>query len=228
MKATVGDEGAPNFSSVSKEEFKMRSKLVASLAFVGGMTISSLASQAVTISAPVGPLETDMSFTRHVAGGSSGGTAIVSFELLGYNTLDGTNFWQDNFVLTFNGANILTAAFDLGGGGTNQIFQNLLTGFTQSGGTNGIGLGGSVALSGLINLVAGDNVFNFGYTSLGAPDNAGFQGIGDEGWGIRSLDVTAASVAPSVVPLPPAGMLLGVGICGLFSLAGRKKSRKSV
>ncbi len=225
MKAEVGVEGPPNFSSVSKEEFKMRSKLVASLAFVGGMTISSLASQAVTISAPVGPLETDMLFTRHVAGGATGGAAVISFDLLGYNSLDGVNFYQDNFVLSLNGVNILTAAFDLGGGGTNQIFQNLLTGFTQTGGSAGLGLGGSVSLSGLVNMIAGDNVFNFSYVSLATPNNAGFQGLGDEGWGVKNFDATAAV---SAVPLPPAGILFGAGLCGLFSLGGRRKNRNPV
>lgn len=205
----------------------MRSKIVASLAFVGGLTISSLAAQAVTISTPVGPMETDMSFTRHVAGGATGGPAVISFDVLGYNTLDGVNFWQDNFVLTLNGVNILTAAFDLGGGGTNQIFQNLLTGFTQSGGSAGPNLGGSLSISGLINLIAGDNVLNFSYLSLATPNNAGFQGLGDEGWGVRNLDVTAA-ISPATVPIPPAGFLLGAGLCGLASLGSKKRNRKSV
>lgn len=228
MKAMVGDEGPPNFSSVSKEEFNMRSKLVASLAFVGGMTISSLASQAVTIPAPVGPLETDMSFTRHVSGGATGGAAALSFDLLGYNSLDGVNFYQDNFIFTLNGIEILNAAFDLGGAGANQIFQNLMTGYTQTGGSTGIFSGGTISISGLINLLAGDNVLTFGYASLATPNNAGFQGLGDEGWGINNLDVTAAAVLPSAVPLPPAGFLLGAGLCGLFSLGGRKKYRKAV
>lgn len=205
----------------------MRSKLVASLAFVGGMTISSLASHAVTISAPIGPLETDMSFTRHVAGGA-GGAAAISFDLLGYNTLDGVNFWQDNFVLALNGTNIFSAAFDLGGGGTNVIFQNLLTGFTQTGGSAGLGLGGSLSLSGLVNLLAGDNTFSFSYVSLASPNHAGFQGAGDEGWGIKNLDVSTAVISPSAIPLPPAGLLLGAGLCGLISLGGRKKNRRSV
>jgi hypothetical protein len=228
MKAMAGDEGPPNFSSVSKEEFNMRAKLVAILALVGGMTISSLASHAVTIPAPVGPLETDMAFTRHVSGGATGGAAVLSFDVLGYNSLDGVNFYQDNFIFTLNGIDILNAAFDLGGGGTNQIFKNLMTGYTQTGGSAGVGSGGSISIAGLINLLAGDNVLTFGYASLATPQNAGFQGLGDEGWGIGKLDVTAAAVLPSAVPLPPAGFLFGAGLCGLFSLAGRPKNRKAV
>jgi hypothetical protein len=123
-----------------------------------------------------------------------------------------------------NGIDILNAAFDLGGGGANQIFQNLMTGYTQTGGSPGIFLGGSISISGLIDLVAGDNVLTFGYASLATPKNAGFQGLGDEGWGINNLDVTAVTS----VPLPTAGFLFGVGLCGLFSLAGRSKNRKAV
>jgi hypothetical protein len=205
----------------------MRSNLVPSLAFIAGMTIASLTSQAVTISAPVGPLETDMSFTRHVAGGA-GGAATLSFDLLGYSSLDGVNFYQDNFIFTLNGINILTAAFDLGGGGANQIFQNLMTGFKQTGVSPGIFLGGSISISGIIDLLAGDNVLTFEYVSLATPGNAGFQGLGDEGWGVNNLDVTAAAILPSTVPLPPAGFLFGAGLCGLFSLGGRSKNRKFV
>jgi hypothetical protein len=220
-------EARQNSAVLVKKGFTMSSKLLPSLAFIGGMTIASLTSQAVTISAPAGPLETDMSFNRHVAGGV-GGTAVISFDLIGYNTLDGAGFFQDNFLLGLNGTNILTAAFDLGGGGTNQIFQNLLTGLKQTGGSAGSGGGGLITLSGIVTLLAGDNIFNFGYESLATPGNAGFQGAGDEGWGIRNLDVTAAVNLPSAVPLPPAGFLLGAGLCGLFSLGGRKKNRRSV
>ena len=61
----------------------------------------------------------------------------------------------------------------------------------------------------MINLVAGNNLLEFGYTG-------GDQGLGDEGWGVNNLNV-------STVPLPPAALLLGTGLLAL----ARKRRKNS-
>ena len=100
----------------------MKKSLVKSFAVTAILLFTSVAAHAVTIVTPTS-LPTDTSFTVNVNGGS-GGAANISFDLLGLRSLDGVNFYEDDFTLSLNSSAIFTGSFSLGGGGTNSIFSN--------------------------------------------------------------------------------------------------------
>jgi hypothetical protein len=152
----------------------------------------------------------DVAFTAPSAGNQS-----ISFDIFGARTLDGVNFYQDNFSLALNGTTIFTGSFDLGGGGTDSVLLNLASLATAAAGDRGI------AVSGVLALLAGINTLTFSYDSL-TTGFAGFQGTGDESWGINSVDVSNANI--SAVPVPGAVFFLGAGLLGLAGIA-RKSSK---
>ncbi len=146
-----------------------------------------------------------------------GGNESISFDIFGARSLDGVNFYQDNFSLALNGTKIFTGSFNLGGGGADVVLLNLASLATAAAGDRGI------SVSGVIALLAGANTLTFSYDSLtSAAGFAGFQGTGDESWGINSVDVSNVSV--SSVPVPMAVIFLGTGLLGLAGIA-RKSSR---
>jgi hypothetical protein len=184
------------------------------LAAVGVMALSINSAKAVTLTTPQ-YLPTDTSFAVNISGGS-GGQANISFDLLGWASLDGVNYYEDDFMLSLNSIEIFKGSFSLGGGGSNRIFNNVF-GLTVAGLQPDIvtWAGGDLLISGLINLVAGNNQLSFSYNALGA-GHAGFQGTGDEAWGVNNLKV-------STVPVPPAAILMATGLFALS--ASRRKSQ---
>lgn len=140
----------------------------------------------------------------------AGGLTGISFDLFGAMSLDGVNFYEDDFTFSVNGADQLSLSYDLGGGGTNSVFLN--NGFTIGGGTFGFFGGGTLNIAGSILLNAGLNVLTFSYVSLGA-GHAGFQGTADESWAVNNVDV-----ALTPVPLPASAPLLALGLAGLIAL----------
>jgi hypothetical protein len=149
---------------------------------------------------------------------SAGGVADLVFTLDGYATLDGNNSYEDDFTLTLNGSDLVTGTFNLGGGGQNVYSApagTSVAGLDTSGNVGGNG--GQLTFIVPLTLASGDNTLAFSYFSLPAPD-AGFQGTGDEGWGIEKV---------AVVPEPGslALMLAGLGIVG--GLARRRGARQA-
>ena len=151
----------------------------------------------------------------------------LSFTVDGYLSLDGDNFYEDDFSLSLNGTSIYTATFNLGGGASTAqtvVISNPY-GATESNPTdNGAGTGWNggqevVTFSDVLPLKAGLDALVFAYTSLPAPDHAGFQGLGDEGWGIEKVEVGA-------VPEPSTWAMLGLGFSGL-AYAGAAQGRRN-
>ncbi|MBK3665334.1 hypothetical protein JJE66_29395 [Bradyrhizobium diazoefficiens] len=178
-------------------------------ALIGGVALSALfahtAEAGLIYSAPAstGPIATNQ--TDSLSFSSSPVAAGLSFVIDGYGSLDGQNFYEDDFSLKLNNVLIFSGTFNLGGGSNSGSQFNIYSNpfgatFTNLTG-NGTGIGwhgGQEALSFAgLPLIAGLNTITFGYTSLGT-GHAGFQGLRDEGWGIEQ-------VAVSAVPGPTVG-----------------------
>ena len=168
---------------------------------------------------PTGARETDTSFSTIF--NATGGTSAISFDIEGFISLDGDNSFKDEFVLNLNGTDIFRGTFNLGGGGTDSVS---LGGASFSFVTSSVVSfsGGIASISGVLSLLAGANTLTFSYLSAPNPDFAGFQGLGDEGWGVNNVDVANAV---TTVPVPPAALLLLSGFAGL---AGLRRFRKAV
>ncbi len=151
------------------------------------------------------------------------GTGVLTFVLDGFNSLDGKNFYEDDFTIKVNGSTIFDGTFNLGGGGANDVYLQPV-GTTISGlatTTATTWAGGVLTFSVPVTLVDGSNTFDFAYTSLStSTGHAGFQGIGDEGWFVESVAVTAVPEPTSV-----ALMLAGLGIIG--GLARRRGTHRA-
>lgn len=173
---------------------------------------------------PTGPAETPGSYT--FLANSSGGNGALSFTIDGYNSLDGTNFYEDDFTLSVNNAAILQLSYDLGGGGGNSIFANTY-GATVS---DRYLVDGHWAIDvdiASLALLAGSNSFVFSYVSPsgdalgGTGSHAGPQGLGDEAWGLSNVLLTSdATVA--AVPEPATWALM----IGGFAVAGAAMRRR--
>lgn len=180
------------------------SKLILNMLTAAGvLAFSTIGAQAVTFVTPH-VLPTDTSFSVNANGGSGGQVNIV-FDLLGWASLDGANFYEDDFTLALNSNKNFKGTLSLGGGGGNCLYTNTF-GLVVAGLQPDVitFAGGNLLISGLTNLAAGNNVHTFNYLAL-ASGHAGFQGTDDEAWGIDNLKVSS-------VPLPPAAILLGTGL----------------
>lgn len=142
-------------------------------------------------------------------------TATLTFDLCGYNTVDGYALGSDTtdiFTLKINGSKVFSGSFDMGGGFgqyTYVYYQTPGVSFTTS--TFGLGQGGLTQFTVTFTLLSGNNSFQFDYGAM--------QGILDESWAIQKASV-------STVPVPPAFILFGSGLAGLAATRLRRKKQK--
>jgi hypothetical protein len=184
--------------------------------------VASPSQAAVVFAGPTPAMPTDQSFLVTFNAPSATTTAL-SFTIDGYNTLDGQNFYEDDFSLKLNGTQIFLGTFNLGGGSNSGSQANIYFnpyGASFSNPTNngtGIGFNGGkedLSFNGLP-LNSGLNTLTFTYTSLEGI-HAGFQGLDDEGWGIENVNVSA-------VPEPATWAMMIFGFFGLGFMAYRRK-----
>jgi hypothetical protein len=142
------------------------------------------------------------------------GAGNVTFQLQGYNTLDGDNSFIDVFHLSVNGTEVFSGTWDLGGGGANRILLG------ASGATVTVTAAArQVDVSLPVSLIGGSNSVTFAYdspTSFEGTARAGPQGLADEAWGLNSATITGN---PAVQAVPEVStyslMLIGLGALGV-------------
>ena len=194
---------------------RLQTKLLASAVAIATLAAAASAQASVLFSYPgaTGEFATDSSASAIF--NATAGAGLASFIIDGYASLDGQNFYEDDFTLTLNGVDILKGTFNLGGGGNDVVF------FAPAGAsvvndsgnlTNVTWAGGQVMVSAPLDLQDGVNTLTFSYTSL-TDGHAGFQGTGDEGWGLENIQVTGGAGG---VPEPATWglMIMGFGAMG--------------
>jgi hypothetical protein len=152
---------------------------------------------------------------------ATGGLASLSFVLDGYRSLDGQNWYEDDFTLSLNNVAIIKGTWNLGGGGSDAVYMAPTGATFDNLSGNGAAVtwtGGHVNISSSLNLLAGGNTLTFSYGSLGV-DHAGLQGQADEAWSVHDVLVTQANRFSGtdlvgVVPEPGTWMLMLVGLGG--------------
>lgn len=191
-------------------------KRTASVAAAVAMVLAGAASaQAATLytGAPTVAMETPGSVSASFS--ALAGAGSLSLQVQGYATLDGDNNWIDILHIRLNGTEIFTGTWDLGGGGIDRVLFNPGLGSVVKNAA-----AHTVDITLPLTLASGSNSLVVAYESpstFEGTSRAGFQGLGDEGWGLNSLTVTGA------VPEPAAALLF---LSGLGLVAGWAAKRR--
>jgi hypothetical protein len=182
------------------------------------------ASAGLIYAGPSGPQPTDSSITVTFTSGAATTTGLL-FTIDGYLSLDGQNFYEDDFGLSLNGTPIFSGTFNLGGGSaTTQavVFSNPYSA-TSSDPTNNTSIGWAggqeiINFGDVLPVLVGTNTLVFSYASLPSPGHAGFQGTGDEAWGIENVTIS--------IPEPSTWAMMLLGFAGL-GFAGYHSTRRN-
>lgn len=136
------------------------------------------------------------------------GTGRMTFDLLGYGTIDGYNCCTDKFQLTVNNTEIFRGVFNLGGGGTEGIEL-------APAGTTVVSGAGLRTISIDVALVFGTNTMRFDYSPM--------QGFADEAWAVDNVSLSASGLTPAI-PEPETYALLIAGLA-LVAAASRRRRK---
>lgn len=136
------------------------------------------------------------------------GTAQLTFDLIGYFTVEGTSVDStDTFTLALNGRQLFAGGFDMGGGGS-LFIDNQDPGVSiLSSVSNGPGLGGLTQFSVTHDLLLGRNTYLLDYGQM--DDN--------EGWGVAN-----AKIQNTATPEPATMLLVASGLAGLVATRRKK------
>ncbi len=167
------------------------------------------------------------------------GAANLSFVLDGYASLDGQNWYEDDFTLSLNGNALAKGTWNMGGGGADVVYFSPVGSTFDNISDNGADHlainwnGGHVDAYVPLDLTSGHNTLTFAYDSLAYNDgqNAGWQGMGDEGWGAHNIVVTQNPLVldqrgPGGVPEPATWGLMIVGFGGMGALLCRQRRQQ--
>src|SRR5580692_566719 len=102
---------------------KMKTVLASAVCSIVGLTaIGAHAATLYSLAGPTPEMATDSSIMATFD--ASAGPGVEPFIIDGYASLDGQNYYEDDFTLSLNGAPILVGTFNLGGGGDNVVYSN--------------------------------------------------------------------------------------------------------
>jgi len=203
----------------------MKTKSYLAGALAAAVSMAAMGAQAATLFNMPGAtpeMATNNSVTTQF--NASAGPGEASFVIDGYGSLDGQNYYEDDFSLSLNGKTVLVGTFNLGGGGTNAIYTNTNNAVVENISMNGEDVtwaGGHVTVDEPLDLIKGLNTLAFSYTSLGGPSHAGFQGLGDEGWGLEKIAVNGGAA----VPEPGTWAMMIVGFAGVGGALRARRRR---
>lgn len=201
----------------------IRSPLLISLLSIAGI-FSSAANASVMYEDFSGwgkqKTSSQISWTLDTTESLGSGSAILDFQLAGFNSLDGyNNSYTDIFHLWVNSTEVFTGSFNMGGGGSNKILFNPQGGTavtTTYGATDkphnsrqATWAGGATQISLPIDLLTGINHISFSYSGYA-------QSFLDEGWGVNTASLTKVPV-----PEPSNLILLMAGLLGIVFLRRR-------
>jgi hypothetical protein len=208
----------------------LQMKFAASVAAI--VTLTAAGAQAATFYSAPGVDATQADNTDYSVDFSApAGLADLSFVLDGYASLDGHNWYEDDFTLSLNDVAILSGTFNLGGGGSDVVFFQPEGSTIENVSGNGTAVtwtGGHVNIATPLGLKAGLNTLTFAYHSLVA-GHAGWQHWTDEHWGVSNIAVRAANGAGlnlpggSAIPEPAAWGLMLIGFGGLGMMLRRQR-----
>lgn len=192
-------------------------------------TFVAAGAQAATIyAAPGNVTEQELNTTYVVNFEGLAGPADLSFVLDGYSSLDGQNWYEDDFTLSLNNVAILKGTFNLGGGGNDVVFFQPIGSTIDNVSGNGVDVtwaGGHVNISTPLNLVAGQNTLTFAYDAM-SDNHAGWQSWDDEHWGVSDIVVTQTGAVPE--PATWGLMLMGFGALGAMLRRSRRLAAVSI